>query len=279
MSKNLLQRITVALIGIPAVVWICYQSGDWLRGFLLLVTALGAYEYIRVVFRRRKSPARQGVGSALGAFAWAITVAIAALHLWFGISVALTALVVALLFLGMAQALGKETPETLFGELCELGWGVFSVSMLYPFMYHVREFPAVDGFHWIIALLAIIWISDTAAMGVGMALGKHKLAPTVSPNKTVEGFLGGVVSAGITGYVLQLTVFPDTSVLLVVGAAFLISLVGQLGDLVESLWKRSVGVKDSSSIIPGHGGVLDRFDSLAFAAPALYGYLVLMFNK
>ncbi len=279
MSKNLLQRIIVALIGIPAVVWICYQSGDWLRGFLLLVTGLGAYEYIRVVFRRREAPCRQGIASPLGALAWAITIVIAALHLWVGMSSALVALVVALLLLGMAQTLGKQTPEVLFGELCELSWGVFSISMLYPFMFHLREFSSVDGFHWIIALLAIIWISDTAAMGVGMAIGKHKLAPTVSPNKTVEGFLGGIVSAGITGYVLQLAVFPDDSVLVIVGAAFLISLVGQLGDLVESLWKRSVGVKDSSTIIPGHGGVLDRFDSLAFAAPALYGYLIIMFNK
>ncbi len=280
MNKNLIQRITVALIGIPIIVWICYQSGSWLKGFLLLVTALGSYEYISVVFRGRGEGARQGLRNPMGVLVWVLSVTVAAVHLYVGIFEAFLSLGASLLLIGMIQALGKESPQILFRELTELGWGVFYVSMLYPFMYHVREFSsgvsAGDGFYWIVALLAVIWSCDTAAMWVGQAFGKTKLAPTVSPNKTVEGFTGGLLFAILAGWLLWRFALSGESALVVIGAALMISLVGQLGDLVESLWKRSVGVKDSSAIIPGHGGILDRFDSLAFAAPALYGYLILV---
>ncbi len=295
MSKNLLQRIIVALIGIPLILWICRESGYWLQGFLLLVTALGSYEYFRVVFRNREL---SGMRHPLALLSWALSLAVAYVSLFVGIEESLGALALALLLVGMLQALGKEEPRVLFTELCESCWGLFYVSALYPFIYHVREFPAGAGFsgalskgienalnnitgstteigfNWLVTLLAVIWISDTAAMWVGKLLGKRKLAPSVSPNKTIAGFVGGLVSACLIGFGSKALLFPHEAVLPVIGAALIVSLVGQLGDLVESLWKRSVGVKDSSAIIPGHGGVLDRFDSLAFAAPALYVYLL-----
>jgi len=289
MSKNLLQRIVVAVIGIPLILWICWESGYWLKGFLLIVTALGAYEYLRVVFRRREVT---GMRQPLAVLGWLVSVALAYISLFHGYQESLLGFTVALMLFGVIQALGKEAPGVLYGELCELGWGVFYVSLLYPFIYHVREFPASNGvvgvlervfarnsdrgFDWLVTLLVVIWVSDTAAMWVGKLLGKRKLAPSVSPNKTIAGFIGGLVSAGIVGVAVKALLFPDDSVVVIIGGALIVSVVGQLGDLVESLWKRSVGVKDSSAMIPGHGGVLDRFDSLAFAAPALYGYLIII---
>ena len=111
------------------------------------------------------------------------------------------------------------------------------------------------------------------AMGVGKAIGRHKFAPTVSPNKTVEGFFGGLLGGIIVAVIMRLWLLSSFDWWVLIVAGLIVSLVGQLGDLVESMWKRSYGIKDSSAIIPGHGGVLDRFDSLLFAAPALYWFL------
>ena len=117
------------------------------------------------------------------------------------------------------------------------------------------------------------WASDTFAYFVGSAIGSHKLCPTISPNKTVEGFLGSVV--GTTAAVAGLGVFFSLPVAEMAGLGFCISLLATLGDLVESVAKRYTGIKDSGNIIPGHGGVWDRFDSVLFTAPLVY-YFVLI---
>jgi phosphatidate cytidylyltransferase len=133
---------------------------------------------------------------------------------------------------------------------------------------------ASSGGDLLLFLFGVLWVGDTAAMGVGKWLGRHKLAPAVSPNKTVEGFIGGFVGALAVGLLMAFWKFGQLPLYHVLFMALGCSLFGQLGDLVESMWKRSLGIKDSSDIIPGHGGVLDRFDSLLFAAPFMYGYLV-----
>jgi phosphatidate cytidylyltransferase len=107
----------------------------------------------------------------------------------------------------------------------------------------------------------------------GKAFGKRKLAPTVSPNKTIAGFISGLFGGVIVAVIMHFWRLPDTAFPILIGAGVVVSIIGQLGDLVESCWKRAVEIKDSSAIIPGHGGVLDRFDSLVFSAPVLYAYL------
>ena len=125
----------------------------------------------------------------------------------------------------------------------------------------------------VIALLASIWMCDTAAYFGGRAMGKHKLFPRVSPNKTWEGAIWGFTAALATMAVARWLVVDYLSLAeaLVIGA--IVGVIGQLGDLVESLLKRDAGVKDSSGLLPGHGGVLDRFDSFIFVSPAVFLYL------
>ena len=123
-------------------------------------------------------------------------------------------------------------------------------------------------------MFGTLWLSDTLAMFVGKAIGKRKLAPTVSPNKTVAGFVGGMTGGIIVALILGFWLLSNFDLYLLMIAGILISLIGQIGDLVESCWKKAIGIKDSSAIIPGHGGVLDRFDSLLFAAPVLYLFLI-----
>ncbi|NWJ41311.1 MAG: phosphatidate cytidylyltransferase [Geothrix sp.] len=132
------------------------------------------------------------------------------------------------------------------------------------------------GSRLILSLFIITWFGDTAAYFVGSFFGKHKLAPRVSPKKSWEGAFGNLGGNLLGAFLMQVTVCPEWTAVDIVALALLLGTVGQLGDLVESTWKRSAGVKDSNAggvSIPGHGGMLDRVDSLVFAAPALYAYL------
>ncbi|HJW44190.1 MAG TPA: phosphatidate cytidylyltransferase [Geothrix sp.] len=131
------------------------------------------------------------------------------------------------------------------------------------------------GSRLILALFIITWFGDTAAYFVGSFFGRRKLAPKVSPKKSWEGAFGNLGGNLLGAFLMQATVCPEWSLVDVVALGLLLGIVGQLGDLAESTWKRSAGVKDScvGVSIPGHGGMLDRVDSLVFAAPVLYAYV------
>ena len=121
----------------------------------------------------------------------------------------------------------------------------------------------------IIAIFILIWTNDTFAYIVGKSLGKNKLLERVSPKKTIEGFIGGVVFAGIASIFIA-KYYLNASVLVWIITAFIVSVFGTIGDLIESKFKRLANVKDSGSIMPGHGGILDRLDSIIFVAPFLF---------
>lgn len=126
------------------------------------------------------------------------------------------------------------------------------------------------GLKYIFFVLLVIWATDTGAYFFGRAFGKNKLWPKISPNKTIEGAVGGIVLACIVGITFHLFWSFQYSVLIILGVTILISVFGQIGDLVESAFKRHYGVKDSGNILPGHGGILDRLDSLLFVMPILH---------
>jgi phosphatidate cytidylyltransferase len=120
-------------------------------------------------------------------------------------------------------------------------------------------------------MMGVIWAGDVAAYYAGRALGRHKLAPTISPNKTVEGSIAGLAGSILAGTLLGSWLLQRQISFLAL-ASLAAAIAGQLGDLAESALKRSSGVKDSSSLLPGHGGMLDRLDSLIFAAPVFYWF-------
>lgn len=134
---------------------------------------------------------------------------------------------------------------------------------------------ANTGGRLVLALYVIVWLGDTGAYFIGSLAGRHKLAPKVSPKKTWEGVAGNYLGNLASAWLMKATVCPDWSPVDIVALGLLLGTMGQLGDLVESTWKRSAGVKDSNIGlgIPGHGGMLDRVDSLVFAAPALFAYV------
>lgn len=151
--------------------------------------------------------------------------------------------------------------------------GVLTLGALYAGLgFHYMVVARAESFQMILYALLIVWITDSGAYLIGRKIGKHKLAPHISPNKTIEGSLGGTLSAVIiVGFYLYF--FADQnfySLPVMLGLTFIFSLGGQLGDLIESAFKRHYGVKDSGNILPGHGGILDRFDSLLFVLPLLH---------
>lgn len=161
------------------------------------------------------------------------------------------------------------------GEVALLFMGFLYVPLLLGHLMLLRGEP--HGIQWVFLLMVIVMAGDTAAFYVGSTLGRRKLYPVVSPNKSVEGALGGLVGSVAGTFVAKATFFPALSPADCIITALLLGVLGQVGDLFESLLKRSFGVKDSGTIVPGHGGILDRLDSILFAAPAAFYYAHFIF--
>jgi phosphatidate cytidylyltransferase len=154
--------------------------------------------------------------------------------------------------------------------------GMLTIGWILGYHLILLRSAEPNGMFFIFLLCGTIWSSDTGAYLVGRAFGKHRLGTPVSPRKTVEGTISGLVVGTLIGFVLSVTLLKGTlSWMNGVFIGLLLSILGQLGDLSASLMKRTAGVKDSGDVIPGHGGLIDRCDSLIFSAPALYYYLEL----
>ncbi len=190
----------------------------------------------------------------------------------FIMSLAVAVLLCGLHFLFRFQDISKVAQELSL---------VLTAFMYSPFlmshMLMIRLLP--DGISWLLLIMLIVMSNDTAAYYTGSMFGKHRLYESVSPKKSIEGSLGGL-AGGLAGALLaKFTFFPQLGLADAIVTALVVGVIGQLGDLFESLLKRSFGVKDSGNIFPGHGGVLDRMDSLLFAAPVTYYYAIYIFGR
>jgi phosphatidate cytidylyltransferase len=245
-----------ALVLVPIVLAVVWQGGWTFAGFVSLMVALMAWEWAQL------SAQRYGPRSGWFAGGAVLVVSLTAILL-----IALGRVQVALCCLGggallaglLAWKAGSPPVWT------SAGVGYFGLPALA--LVWLRATPEL-GFAWLLWLLIVVGTTDTAAYFTGRALGGPRLAPAISPGKTWSGLFGGVLGAA-TASVATVWVIGSERLLQAAGLGALLSLISQLGDLVESALKRSAGVKDSGSLIPGHGGVLDRLDGLLFAAPAL----------
>lgn len=183
---------------------------------------------------------------------------------FFWITLCILAIIVARLF-------SRRPVEGALEEIAVTIFGLVYVALLFAHQVAIHAGP--PGKKWLVFLYLVIWASDTGAYYVGTAFGKHRLYEKISPKKSIEGLIGGVLASVLVAVLCTLWLVPSLGVIeaAVLGAA--LALAGTAGDLAESLIKRSAGVKDSGTIIPGHGGVLDRMDSMLFAAPVLFYYL------
>jgi phosphatidate cytidylyltransferase len=170
------------------------------------------------------------------------------------------------------------TQQNQFKYITEMMFGFLYVFI--PFMSLIvlatnKDFPTkmemLNGRYILLGYFIILWTSDSMAYVTGKLLGKHKIAPAISPGKTWEGVIGGFVFSLVAGFLISY--FTESSRYLWTGMAVIVSLFGFLGDLSESMLKRKAGLKDSGNILPGHGGILDRFDGIVFSAPLVMCYL------
>lgn len=153
-----------------------------------------------------------------------------------------------------------------FDEVAFILLGAFYVGLGFHYLIETRNV----GLEYVVYCLLVVWTTDSGAYFVGRKIGKHKLWPEISPKKTIEGFVGGIVIAVIFAIVMQLIYPFANGMISLIFVTIFASIIGQMGDLVESAIKRHFDVKDSGNILPGHGGILDRFDSLLFVVPLLH---------
>ncbi|MBI2491702.1 MAG: phosphatidate cytidylyltransferase [Candidatus Rokubacteria bacterium] len=268
------KRLGSAAVLIPAFVWVTAGAPAWVfQALVVAVSALACGELARMLARAgRPVHARLtvAVGAALTAsFAtslYAVTTADGGILRWMpSPELALTAGVALILSAPLWTAgppAVESTATTLFGAVY-VGW-----LLGYAIWLHGRA----DGPALVLFLAGVTWAGESAAYLVGSALGRHPLAPVLSPRKTVEGSVAQLLVSIASGVALGAWLLPACGPARAAGAGAVLGVIGQVGDLAESAIKRSVGTKDAGSLIPGHGGMLDRIDSLLFNAPALYVY-------
>ena len=256
----LAKRVGSSIVLIPLVVWLA----GWAPAVVFDVVVIGmsaaaGWELARM-FERAGRPIHRTLAPAFAAIVTASFVLAGAP------AVALTAAVILTLsapvWSGAAPSTDRVTTTLL--AVTYVGW-------LLGHGIALRALP--DGGALVLVLLGVTWVGESAAYFVGSSLGRRKLAPVVSPNKTIEGAVAQLVASVIAAVALAAWLLPGWPTWLAGAAGILLGITGQVGDLAESVIKRSVGTKDTGGLIPGHGGVLDRLDSLVFNAPALY-YLV-----
>lgn len=272
--SELTKRVLFALVAIPVIVGAIYFGDAPLAILLSLAAALGSWEYGRLV--TATGGRHMMVWGIVLAALLPLGVHAAHLGLWVP-PISMAALVVPVLLtvaLWRRGADGQPTAAvatTLFGVLYTGGMLAFA----YALRYHRFAIGDLAGTLLVAFPMVITWVNDTGAFVFGKMFGRRKLMPSISPGKTVAGAVGGLIVSAIGAWMYsRFLLLPYARLGLAIPAALcfgvVISVVAQVGDLVESMLKREAGVKDSSSLIPGHGGVLDRTDSLLFTFPVAY---------
>jgi phosphatidate cytidylyltransferase len=271
---NLGSRVLVAAVGIPLILLVSLAGGVYFFGFVVLVSSLALREFYGLAEAKGASPMiLPGIVAGLAINGMFVHERI------YHVPIdgdALVLFIVAGVSILLILELFRRAANPLI-NLATTIFGVLYVPLLLGTLLGVRELFQDQTYHWggavVVATFAAIWVCDSAAYFVGKKMGKHKLMERVSPNKSWEGAVAGFVGAVVTFAAAQLAAMDFLSAGQAVTCGAIVGIVGQCGDLLESLFKRDAGVKDSSSFIPGHGGVLDRFDSLILASPAIYVYL------
>jgi phosphatidate cytidylyltransferase len=235
---------------------------------VLFLSLLGLAEFYRMAL-----PERKGAG-LVAAFAGTLLPLALLSH---DRTTLLLALTLPIITFGLVFLFTFRDIKAAAGEVALLFMGFFYVPLLLGHLLLLRGLPM--GVQWVFLLLLIVMAGDTGAYYVGCNFGRRKLYPAVSPNKSVEGALGGLAGSIIGAFAAKAGFFFSLTVGDCLATALLLGSLGQLGDLFESLLKRSFGVKDSGAILPGHGGVLDRLDSILFAAPAAFYYAWFVFMR
>lgn len=259
-------RLATAAVAIPLLLALVLVAPTWGFGtFAIVLSALGVAEYASLAF-----PEQRGQRVLIVALAIPLILAVAS-----GVGVYVSAALSAALIVGFTAVLLARTDfEQGFRDLGIGLIGILYVGLLLPHFALVHRLEP-DGPFLVIYLIAVGMAGDTSGYFIGHAFGRHKLMPRVSPGKTVEGAAGIILGSVVAGAVAKPILLADWSWSQVLWVSGILGVIGQLGDLTESIIKRTFGAKDSGRLFPGHGGILDRIDSLLFPVVFLYYHVVL----
>ncbi len=268
-KTRLISGILLVAVALVTVI----TGGELLFGVLFLISLIGMWELYRVFGIEKKPPGIVGYIFAAGYYTlvYLESVLPGDSHIWF-----------MMLFMGYLVC---EMAVLVFGypkyntqQILAAFFGLFYVAVMLSYIYQTRNLPGGVFTVWLVFVCS--WGCDTCAYCVGMLIGKHKMAPVLSPKKSVEGGIGGIAGAALIGALYALAINhwgsagvspAEYAIIGAVGGA-----ISQVGDLAASAIKRCHNIKDYGKLIPGHGGILDRFDSVIFTAPIIYYLAVLL---
>ncbi|WVD64272.1 phosphatidate cytidylyltransferase [Utexia brackfieldae] len=273
-----MQRLITALVLIPCVVMaLFFLPLPYFSAVIILVCGLAMWEWTQ--FLGIKRPNMRGLCALIGMIVLAVMTYFIPFS-WFN-NLIVYSLELALVWWLVALILVITYPKTArIWQNSVLLKSVFGFCTIFPFFTSLLAlrsllyiFNPYIGAFWVLYVLVLVWATDSGAYFAGRFFGKHKLAPHVSPGKTVEGFIGGVLTSVIIATIVMLIWGSAGSFRSIMVASIVAILASVLGDLTESMFKRAAGIKDSGHLIPGHGGVLDRIDSITAAMPVFVGLL------
>ena len=260
----------VVLVG--AILWNQYTF----YSLFVIINILGLWEFYRLTTTEMYRP-QKIFGTLIGTFLFIITYAEKSQSVHFPYIIFLCIAFMVFLF-----ELFRKSAQP-FNNIAMTLLGIFYVALPFSLLMNIAfQEKQADGHglynpHILLGMIFMIWANDTGAYLIGSKFGKHKLFERISPKKTWEGSFGGATLALITAYIISIY-FKDIELMDWFAISAIVIVFGTLGDLVKSLLKRSIGVKDSGTILPGHGGILDRFDSIIFSSPFVLLFIVLRFH-
>lgn len=266
------KRWVTGLAALPFLIWLISKGGTAVFAVVIsIVSVIALLEYFKIVLYPQKGNGFDSV--FVSAYLIGLLIIWAAYYNL--LNIVPTLIVLNLIISGLISlnkfGNDKSTPWLVAKQLM----GLIYIPLFLSYLVLIRNTP--DGIEWIYFLLIIVFAGDVAALYAGSFFGRHKLCPEISPGKTIEGSIGGLVTNLLVGGIFKYICFPLYSWQISILFFISVGVAGQLGDLFESELKRSAGVKDSGGLLPGHGGILDRIDALIFAAPVAWYFKEYLF--
>lgn len=266
MKNNLYIRIITGLLFLPIFYFVAWKLPmAYFTALVMAAAAVGQYEFYRMAHMRGFHP-NKALGMVLGAL-----VVMEFYHRLASGPGSVLSITASTILVLIARLLSSRPVDGAIEDISSTLSGIFYVALLFAFQVSIRA--GMHGRQWLVFLYFVIWASDIGAYSIGIPFGKHRLYEKISPKKSIEGLIGALAAAAGMALLCRSWFMPPVSTGEAIALGLVLASVGTLGDLAESLFKRAAGVKDSGGIIPGHGGILDRMDSMLFAAPVLYFYL------
>jgi len=260
LNADLVPRLLAILVGVPCLYVITERGGLFFLLLVNLIIVLGLSEFFQIMEAKGYRPSRWLGYSAALLVSW---------HAYFG-GPTLTLVITGILLLIMIREVFRPQVTRALTNMSVTVLGIMYVGWLLSHFVMLRELEPTLGARLVYFGALVIWACDTMAYVVGILFGRRKLVPHISPAKTWAGALGGVLGGALAGWLCCITFLGTITPLAGALLGLACAILGQFGDLVESLLKRDAGIKDSAQLIPGHGGILDRVDSLLFTIPVVF---------